>query len=329
MWEPFLLAALPPAIVWLLWRLQTLSVEILRGRLIGLARNPDQRWLYAVVSWFGTFLHEASHALVLLLTGHGIRGFRAGVEEGHVLPARMHRGAGTLFFLVAALAPLFIPPLLVLVGLWLVLGAQPVAWAAAESNLATFPSYLHANLLDGPLRLLRLLAGLDLADWRQALVFALALLGAPGSRPSHVRGSRWHGKDDQGDVAALRQTIRERPLPFVLLLAVVYGSFFALTPFEPRAYWYVWQALWTVAAAGVTLALAGAAFWSLANLDGRVRPLVAWLGPAVFIGIQIAGRMAGDGLTVLARNGISIAAWLCVAIVLGQAVPRRASRRQA
>src|SRR5688500_9253979 len=91
-WEPFAAAAVGPAAVWVLWRLQTVSVDVLRTRLLVLTRHWDQAWLYAIVSWFGTFLHEVSHATVLVLSGHGIKEFRAGVEEGHVLPARAQIG---------------------------------------------------------------------------------------------------------------------------------------------------------------------------------------------------------------------------------------------
>src|SRR5688572_18622850 len=124
-WEPFAAAAVGPAVVWVLWRLQTVSVDVLRTRMLALTRHWDQAWIYAVVSWFGTFLHEVSHATVLLLSGHGVKQFRAGVEEGHVLPGRMRGGVGMLFFLAAALAPLYIPPLLALLALGLVLGVLP------------------------------------------------------------------------------------------------------------------------------------------------------------------------------------------------------------
>lgn len=322
-WEPFLVAALPPAIVWLLWRLQILSVDLLRTRMLVLHRHLDQRWMYWIVSWFGTFLHEVSHATVLLLSGHGIRKFRAGIEEGHVVPGRMHRGAGMLFFLAAALAPLFIPPLLVLFGLWLVLDLQPIPFAAGSAHLEALRPTFEPFLVDLPLHLLRAIGGLDLANWRHALVFALILVAAPGSRPSHVKGSWFHGKDDEGDVPALRRTIRERPLPFILFLLVLYGAFFALDPLEPRAYWYPLQAVWGIAATGILLALFGSLFWSLAGLDGRASPLVAWIGPATFVAVEVAGRILDWPLSILELNLASLGAWLAVALVLGQALPRR------
>ena len=37
-----------------------------------------------------------SNTAVLLLSGHGIRQFRAGAESGHVTPARMRLAAGRL-----------------------------------------------------------------------------------------------------------------------------------------------------------------------------------------------------------------------------------------
>jgi hypothetical protein len=173
-----------------------------------------------------------------------------------------------------------------------------------------------------PRDLLLAIARLDLLDWRQALVFALILLGAPGSRPSHVR-SRFHGKGDAGDVAALRQTIRRNPLPFLAFIAIVYGAFFAAREWFPSVYWHPMEAVWAVALTGIVLALFGAAFWGLAGLDSRASAAVAWLGPTTFVLVQVAGRVAAPSLSILELNGVSVAAWLVVALVLAQVLPRR------
>ncbi|MCA1811398.1 MAG: hypothetical protein LC623_05245, partial [Halobacteriales archaeon] len=132
----FAAAAFAPVAIWVLWRAQTWSVEALRLSLLWMARARGLRWLYAVVSWFGTLVHEVSHASVLLLGGHGISQFRAGVERGHVTPSRVKtRGIGMLSFLVAALAPLFVPPLLVLVALLLLVDRGLVTFPAAAPGL--------------------------------------------------------------------------------------------------------------------------------------------------------------------------------------------------
>lgn len=321
-WQPLVAAAIAPALVWLLWRGQTLAVEALRRSLLVLEGRRDQKWMYVVVSWFGTFLHEVSHASVLLLTGHGLKKFRAGVEEGHVVPARMHRGVGTLTFLVAALAPLFIPPALVLVGLAVLLDTIDLPFVVGATTLGGYATALRPFFVQFPLDLLRAIAGLDLADWRQALVFALILLGAPGARPSHVR-SRFHGQGDAGDVAALRATIREHPLPFLAFLALVYGAFFLARLGLPAAYWYPFEAVWAVALTGILLALFGTLFWGLAGLDGRASPLVAWLGPALFIAIQVAARLLEWDVAVAVLNAAAVAAWLAVALVAAAILPRR------
>lgn len=321
-WQPFVAAAVAPALVWLLWRAQTLSVELLRRSLLVLDTRFDQKWLYALVSWFGTFLHEVSHALVLLLSGHGVKQFRAGVETGHVLPARMHRGAGTLTFLVAALAPLFVPPALALAGFALLLDGLDIPFFLGPATLAKFPDALAPFFLTLPRDLLRAIASLDLADGRHALVFALMLLGAPGSRPSHVR-SRFHGKGDEGDVAALRATIRQHPVPFLAFLGLLYGAFFLAALAFPQAYWYPVEAVWAVALTGIVLALFGALFWGLAGLDGRASPLVAWLGPALFIAIQVAARLLDWDVQVATLNATAVGAWLAIGLVAAAILPRR------
>ncbi|HUR24627.1 MAG TPA: hypothetical protein VM327_01260 [Candidatus Thermoplasmatota archaeon] len=320
-WEPFAAAAVAPVVVWVLWRLQTVSVDLLRRSLLVLTRHWDQSWMYAIVSWFGTFLHEVSHATVLLLSGHGLKEFRAGVEEGHVLPTRMHGGVGMLFFLAAALAPLYIPPLLALLAIYLVLGVAPIPFTIAGAGLEGVWEAVRPVLVDLPKGLALAIAGLDLADWRHAVVLAIVLLGAPGSRPSHVK-SRFHSKGDGGDVAALRRHIRHHPLPFTLFLAVVFGAYFAAR-WLPQAYWFPLEAVWAVAVTGVVLALFGALVWGLVGLGGRSILLVAWLGPAAFVVVEVAGRALQWPLSVLQLNGVAALAWAVVASVLALVLPRR------
>src|SRR5688572_11508366 len=235
-WEPFAAAVVAPVVVWVLWRLQTVSVDILRRALLVLTRHWDQAWMYAIVSWFGTFLHEVSHATVLVLSGHGLKEFRAGVEEGHVLPSRMRGGVGMLFFLAAALAPLYIPPLLALLAIYLVLDVAPIPFTVGGEGLEGVWDAVRPVLVELPQELALAIAGLDLSNWRHAVVLAIVLLGAPGSRPSHVK-SRFPSKGDGGDVAALRRHIRHHPLPFVLFLGLVFGAYFA-AQWLPEAYWY-------------------------------------------------------------------------------------------
>jgi hypothetical protein len=320
-WEPFAAAAVAPVVVWVLWRLQTVSVDVLRRALLVLTRHWDQAWMYAIVSWFGTFLHEVSHATVLLLSGHGLKEFRAGVEEGHVLPSRMRGGVGMLFFLAAALAPLYVPPLLALLTIYLVLGVAPIPFTVGGEGFEGVWDAVRPVLVDLPQELGLAIAGLDLADWRHALVLAVVLLGAPGSRPSHIK-SRFHSKGDGGDVAALRRHIRHHPLPFILFLAVVFGAYFA-AQWLPEAYWYPLEAVWAVAVAGIVLALFGVLFWGLVGLGGRASALVAWLGPATFVLVQVGGRLMQWPVSILQLNGIAVAAWAVVALVLAAVLPRR------
>jgi hypothetical protein len=315
-WQPFVAALFAPAAVWVLWRLQILSVEMLRGRLLRLATVRDQRWLYAIVSWFGVFLHEVSHASVLLLSGHGIREFRAGMEQGHVLPARMRRGPlGFLFFLVAALAPLFIPPLLFLAALLWLTGSHGFVFSIPAPGLEGALDGLQHSLVEVPLRIATALASLDLRTWQGGLLLVLALLAMPSGRPSHVKASRFHGKDE-GDVAVLRQQIRRNPWYFLLFLGLLYGAYF-LHEFYPPAYWYPFQALWAVALTGVALAILGTLWWGLIGLGARTKALVWWLGPASFAVVQVLAPMEP-----LQRNGVALLVWAVTAVALRLALPR-------
>lgn len=321
--EPDLLVAglFAPVVVWLLWRGQTLSVELLRLRLLVLTRHGNQRWIYATVSWFGTLLHEMSHATVLLLSGHGIREFRAGVETGHVTPATMRKGPlSFLFFLVAALAPLFLPPALVLALMFFFVDGSLLEFASGGSGLQAAWDLLVAFGLTFPLRLLRGLANLDLAQIAHLAILAATLLGIPGARPSHVTAK---GKKE-GDIAVLRSRIRENPLPFVAFLLVLYAASF-LTLLWPAAYWLPLQAVWAIAATGITLALIGALWWSLAGLDGRVTPWLACGGFAAFLAVQIGARLVAlpTSVTFAHINGAALVAWLVVSLGLGAVARRR------
>jgi hypothetical protein len=320
-WEPFAAAAVAPLVVWVLWRVQTVGVDLLRRVLLVLARRWDTNVVYAVVSWFGTFLHEVSHATVLLLSGHGIREFRAGVEEGHVLPGRMRGGAGMLFFLAAALAPLYIPPLLGLLAAYLVLHATPIPFTVGGDGVEGVWPALRPVLVDLPKDLALLVAGIDLADWRQLLVLAAVLLGTPASRPSHVK-TRFHAKGDGGDVPALRRHIRQHPLPFLLFIALLYGAYFAAR-WLPEAYWYPLEAVWSVAVAGLVFVAVSALVWGLLGLATRTWLAVGWLGPAAFAAVEVAGRAMDWPLSTLELNGVAALAWLAVGLLLAVALPRR------
>ncbi|HLF17247.1 MAG TPA: hypothetical protein VI796_07460 [Candidatus Thermoplasmatota archaeon] len=328
-WEPFAAAALAPVALWVLWRLQTTSVELLRRVLLGMARF--QRWMYLVVSWFGTFLHEVSHATVLLLSGHGIREFRAGVESGHVQPARLSRGpVSFLFFLVAAMAPLFIPPALVLAGVVLFVDRGLVPWASTGPGLDAALTIGRDFLVEFPQNLALAFANLDLARPAHAAVLALALLGIPGSRPSHVKGSRFHGTKDEGDVAVLRSRIRQNPLPLLVFLALVYAAHIALTRWVPEGYWYPFEAVVAVALTGILLAVLGMLWWGLAAVDGRAQPWIGWMSPLLFFAVEVAFRqmptLESLGWEPWKINAAALGAWALSAVVLRLAFPRRATR---
>lgn len=312
-WEPWAAAAFAPMAIWGLWRLQTASVELLRLALLRL--ETVQKWLYSLVSWFGVLIHEMSHAIVLLLTGHGIGGMKVGIEEGHVTPARTQRGAVPfLFFLVAAVAPRFIPPILVLVLLWFYTGGSTGAlfqFTSGDDTFAGAVMVLRDLFLDFPVRLGLVLANLDLAMPLGAASFAAFLLFMPSARPSFVK-SRYHGEGDEGDLAIVRARIRQRPLPFIVFLGLVYASYFLFIRWYPPGYWIPLQAVWAVALTGVVLAIAGAVLWYLWAFPRR--KLASWFGPAVFVAVQIAARLPTDQPPIWAINAAGLVGWAVVAV---------------
>lgn len=329
-------AALAPAVLWLLWRAQTASVGALRASMMRMTRHA--KWLYHTVSWFGTFLHELSHAAVLLVSGHGIKDASVRSETGHVTPRRQRKDiVSFLSFLAAAIAPLWIPPALVLVALAVLVEPGVVTFDIVGPGWQTATDTVASVLVATARDVGSALAGLDLAKPAHIAALALALVAAPGSRPSHVRGSRFHGTSDQGDIAVVRRRIRRQPWLFLLFLAIVYGLYFLLVvaPFAaPAWYWVPFEALWAVAVTGVLLALGGAAVWSIVAWTTFVRPWAAWIGPAFAVWIQVGVRAAQAGADsgaaqatrdwpIAAINAASLAAWALVTAVLLVLLPRR------
>lgn len=301
-------AAFAPVAVWVLWRLQVLAVELLRRRLVDLSLHAEG--LYTLVSWFGTLLHEMSHAVVLVASGHGIKSVRVGSTRGHVTPRRVRSGpVGFLSFLAAAMAPLYIPPALVLAAILFWMDPGLVAWQTGGPGLGVALRVFRDLAVAMPQTLLVAVAGLDLARPEHLFVFLLVLLSAPGSRPSHVKGSRFHGRDDEGDVAVVRRFIRRDPWIFVLFLLFLYGLYLAFVPWLPQAYWWPVQAVWAVALVGILVALLGAVWWTFADWNSRTRPVVAWAPPTLLVALQVAPRVLELGLAVPVINGVSVAAW--------------------
>ncbi|MEA3191156.1 MAG: hypothetical protein QOD77_1738 [Thermoplasmata archaeon] len=319
-WEPWVAAAFAPAAVWVLWRFQTWSVEFLRWRLVKLVGHAN--WLYATVSFFGVLLHELSHASVLLLSGHGVKEFRSGMESGHVLPARTRTGfVGTLSFLVAALAPMFIPPLLVLLGVVFLVDRGVVDLLPGGDGLLGAWEGLRVVLVEFPVRFAQAVARLDLAHWPHLVVLLLLLLGMPAARPSHIKRSRFHG-GSEGDVAVLRARIRHNPVPFLLFLALLYAAYLTVRVWLPEAYWGAFQWVWAVAATGVLLSAFGAAWWSLAAMNARTSLLFAWVPFLLFVAVETALRVVRPTDPMWA-NAAAVAAWAGATAVLRFMFPRR------
>ncbi len=325
-WEALLAASFAPFAVWALWRAQTFSVEQLRRSMVKLTRH--HAWLYTIVSWFGTLIHELSHASVLLLSGHGIKAFNVKAESGHVTPRRLKRGpVSFLFFLAAALAPLFIPPALVLGAAWLLLDRNVFGLATGGVGLEAAWEVLRATFATFPQRLVETIGGIDLATGPGVAFVLLVMIALPSSRPSHVKGSRFHGTKDEGDIAVLRARIRANPWPLILFMLLLYAAYFLIVPRWPGVYWTTFQVIWSIAIAGAILALVGAVLWRVVAVSGRIKPALQLLPLALFVAIQVAARVApswpqwAEPLWVVNASSVAVSCLLAVGLVF--AAPRR------
>ena len=314
----FLVAAFAPLTLWLLWRIQSVAIDqALRRGMYGLLRY--QRRTYNVVSWVGVLLHELSHAFFLLLGGHGIKDFKVRTDGGHVTPHQVRRGPlGLLTFLVAALAPMFVAPAILFVVAWRLLDSGLVEPAHAGLGWDAAWPVLRDTATDMPVRLARLLVGLDVATGAGATVFLLAVFAMPSARPSFVPGKR--GAQDEGDIAVVRRKVRRQPIPPLVVLALLYASYF-LVPLWPAAYWGAWQVAWSISLTATLLAVLLGLAWVGVAWAGRIRAWLAWVPFATGIAIQLAGRQTELALWIV--NLATVAAFTLLSIGLWAVAPRR------
>lgn len=307
-----------PVVLWVLWRLQAFAVETLRRGMAQMVLEAPR--FHRVISWFGTFLHETSHAVVLLITGHGIKEFHVASDQGHVLPRRRFRSMlGDAAFIAAALAPMFLVPALVLVVL--VLAGPSWVQSSGGAGWDAALAVLNDGLLGGLRQTWDGLRSLDLATVAGVAVATAMLLAAPGMRPSHVKGEGWRAADE-GDIAVVRSIVRRRPL-LLAVAGVVLAAAYALVLVKPAWYWIPVQWVWAVGVAGILVALLGAWVWTLVALGTRTKPVVAWIPVALFVAVQILMRPDWAPAWI---NQVSMIAWTVSAVALRFAVPRRRRR---
>ncbi len=314
----FVAAALPIALAWLLWRLQAVCVNrLLRGGMYRLLRY--QRTTYAFVSWFGVLVHEISHALVLMVGGHGIRRIKVGVDAGHVTPRQVRKGPiGTLTFIAAALAPMVAAP--IAVAALLLLGGLRLPAPVADAGVLAAWENLMQVAMDVPERLVIDLVGMDVTTGVGAALFLLAVFAMPSARPSHVKV---RGEADEGDIAVVRRLIKKRPWPVLAFAFLVWASYFVASFTSLRWYWLVWEGIWMVALVGIVLAAIMGVVWYAVAWTGRIQTWIAWLPYAIVVAVQVGARLWLPDVEIWTINGATVAAFLAFSAGLLAVAPRR------
>lgn len=311
---PILLLAL-----WIAWRIQRVAIIVLER-----AMAKMERKMGAVVKpmlYLATFLHESSHAVFLMIGGHGVKEFHVDAGQGHVQPKRLRRSLwGVTTFLLSAMAPFFLPPLLMVGLLTLVAGLE---WP----GLPPFVSLgaLQFLFTDFTLQFLkdvaRTLLAMDLSTTPGLFVAAMTFLLVPAAKPSYQKGSRILGRRAEGDLAVVSRHVRKYPWSLIVLLglAAAWGAWFYVVP---EVAWVFYMGLIWVSLATTLLALAGAALWELLGLARETKRSVAWIAPTLGVLVQVLPLVLDWGWSALAINLASLAIWFAFALMFRLLLPR-------
>ena len=185
--------------------------------------------MFKALNWWGTFIHELSHALMVLVSLNKIKEFKVGSGGGHVTWSSTKR-QGYVAWLsaqIVSLAPFFIPPLLIgiplvyteiidLKGITVNFGfADPINMVLMLC-LELIPELL--------LKIGKMLAGLNLLCFWDVLLLVILMFSFSGARPSSIKDSHM-----EGDIQSFLRQCKEHPIYtfFCLVLLIVLFWLFA------------------------------------------------------------------------------------------------------
>lgn len=254
---------LPFAVLYASWRFQEFLVNLLRWPLASIAGQSNA--FEAFLTFFGTLLHEVSHASILLVTGQGIMEFHVRPYHGHVLPRRAFGNwYGHLVLAAAAVAPLWLIPFLTIAVSTGLLG---VNWL----NAPVFSP-------DAQMEFYRASIAVSLSAMQDTLVQAARypflltvmivtlIVASPGLRPS-----KFIDDDGQksGDIWVLRRTVRRHPIPFILVICALLALVGIPSGIQPVGA-AILHVLLAVSFAGILTAIVGFVFYGFTAIMLRI-----------------------------------------------------------
>jgi hypothetical protein len=184
--------------------------------------------LYKVLNWWGTFMHELSHALIVLISLNKIKEFKVGSGGGHVTWSSTKK-QGYIAWLSAqiiSLAPFFIPPLLI--GIPLVytktIDLESIIINSEFADPINMILMLCLELIPQlALKIGKMLAGLNLLCIWDVLLLIVLMFSFSGAKPSSIKDSHM-----EGDIQSFLRRCKEHPIYTFFCLVLLILAFWGI-----------------------------------------------------------------------------------------------------
>jgi hypothetical protein len=185
--------------------------------------------MFKVLNWWGTFIHELSHALMVLLSLNKIKEFKVGSSGGHVtwLSTKKQGYIAWLSAQITSLAPFFIPPLLIGIPLVYteIIDLKGITVNFGFADPINMISMLCIELIPQlVLKIGKMLAGLNLFCFWDVLLLVILIFSFSGAKPSSIKDSGM-----EGDIQSFLRQCKEHPIYtfFSLVLLILVFWLFA------------------------------------------------------------------------------------------------------
>jgi hypothetical protein len=197
--------------------------------------------MYKALNWWGTFVHELSHALMVLVSLNKIKEFKVDSGGGHVTWSSTKK-QGYIAWIsaqIVSLAPFFIPPLLI--GIPLVY-TKTIDLKSVIANLG-FSDPINTILMlclelipQLILKIGKMLAVLNLFCIWDVLLVVILMFSFSGAKPSSIKDGCM-----EGDIQSFLRRCKEHPIYTFFSLMLLISVFWVIG-------YYSWGLLLSVCA---------------------------------------------------------------------------------